>query len=247
MDQNPIPNDLIVFWLRDYTHFICDQFGLPHNRAGGLLQQYLDLTVHGSPPQNTKSPYEEPTRYPAILDSHPNTPYQEQPRSKPPSSDPCNFPRSYAAPSSLRHESHIEEAGKPLNVAGLTIPDAKSQGQSLYDDEQSGDMMITDSDLPKNNPLSTQSREPLGRNSIGSVHDYDPLWVQHNNIDPAEVEKFKSPIKFEDLICYRVITVGDVLTFQVSVGTGGQDLVTEAHLKVRYQCGPKGHSSCSSN
>ena len=239
MGQKLISDDLIIYCLGDYTHFICDQFGIPHDRADGLLQQYLDRTVQGSPPQLARSPYEESTKYPEILDFHPNIPYQEQPQSSTLASDLCNFPLSYEAPSSPQCVSYIEEADHSFHVPDLTAPDAKSQRLFLHNDQKSADMMTTDSDLSGNNPISTQSRETSDGSPIGSIRDYNPLWVQHNNIDHSEVENFRSPMKFDTLFTNRIITLGDSLTFKVSASTDGHVRMTEAHLKVRRQRHPK--------
>ena len=239
MEQKPIPTNLIVFWLGDYTHFICDQFGFPHDQADRLLQQYLDRTVKGSSPQPARSLDVEPTEHPEILDSNHNTPCHEQPSCTSLASAACNLLQRYEAPSSPQQESYIREADHSINVTGLTAPDANSQGLSLRNDQHSADMMITESDQSENNPLSTQSSEPLDRTPIGSIKDYDPLWVQHNNIDTSEVEAFKSPMKFETLFHSRVITIGDVLTFQVCISTEGQERMTEAHLQVRYEHRPR--------
>lgn len=49
MEQNPTPNNVVIDWLADYTHFICDRFSFPHDQAKELLQQYLDLIASGDP------------------------------------------------------------------------------------------------------------------------------------------------------------------------------------------------------
>ena len=238
MEQIPIPANLIVFWLGDYTHFICDQFGFPHDQADRLLQQYLDRTVEGSPPQPARSPSVEPAKYPEILDSSQNTPCHEQPSNPSSASALGNLLQGYEAPASPQQESYIQEADDSTNVTGLTPRDTNSQILSLLRGRHSANMTITDSDLSGNNPLSTQSSEPSNKTPIGSIWDYDPLWVQRNNIDIAMVEEFTSPIKFDALFTSRIITIGDILTFQVSPSTDRKDRKTEAHLQVRYKHRP---------
>lgn len=241
MKQNPVPNNVIIDWLADYTHFICDRFCFPHDQANGLLQQYLDLTARGIPQQAVTSLHEQPATceqrasYPDPPSPHQEACFQEQP-SNPHAETQYfqnHFPRDSAP---LR--PHLEanaggEADHLFNTVALTTPIATPPGHTSPYDQQSDDIMTEDRDFSEAGAASQQQPHTLSQSSIGNISDYDPLWVQKNNLDPLLVQKFKSVMKFDTLFAQGVIKLGDVLTFRVSTTINGQSQETEAHLQVK--------------
>ena len=177
MKQNPVPNNVIIDWLADYTHFICDRFCFPHDQANGLLQQYLDLTARGIPQQPVTSLHEQPAKceqresYPNPPSSHQEARFQKQPSI--PHTGTQYFQNQLARDSApLR--PHLEaNAGGVIdhlfNTVALTTPIATSQGHASPYDQQSDDIMTEDGDF------SEQQPQTLNQSPIGNISDYDPL------------------------------------------------------------------------
>ncbi len=234
MDDNLASSQSVLEWLTDYTHFICHQFNVPHDQAGGLLQQYLDLKARPSTLEQVMSPYEQPTSYPDVPSSQHYTFTQEQSSSAHLAADLREVPLGKQA-SLSPHDSYTgEETNQLFNVTATTTHNETSPGLPLPYDGQSGNMMTGSSFLGTKVP-SPQSNQLLETTSIGSIKDYDPFWVQHENVDPNTVESFPSAMKFENLVGTNVIRFGDILTFPVSMSINGQSEETEAHLKVMCQ------------
>ena len=233
MDDNLASSQNVLEWLTDYTHFICHQFNVPHDQAGGLLGEYLDLKARSSTLEPVMSPYEQPTSYPEIPSPKHYTFSQEQPSSAHLAADLQQVAPDVQA-SLSPHDSYTEETNQLFNVASTTTHNETSPGPSLPYGEQSGDM-VADSSFLETKVPSPQLNQPSERASIGSIKDYDPFWVQHENVNPNAVESFPSSMKFEQLISTNVIRLGDILTFPVSVSINGQSKDTEAHLKVTCQ------------
>ncbi len=231
MDDNPASSQSVLEWLTDYTHFICHQFNVPHDQAGGLLREYLNLKAQPSMLEPITSPYEQPTSYPDIPSPPHYTFSQEQPSSAHLAADLREVPLGNQA-SLFSHESYTgKDTNHLFNVTATTTHSKTPLGLPVPCDEQS-DNMMADSSLPETEAPSPQLNQPSKRTAIGSIKDYDPFWVQHENIDPNTVESFSSAMKFEQLVRKNVIKLGDILTFPVSVSINGQSKETEAHLKV---------------
>lgn len=229
MEQDPSLNDVIIDWLADYTHFICDQFNFPHDEAKGLLQRYLDLTAKDSPQQTVTLPLNQPTIYPEIPSPRHETPFRKQGLNAHLSTQPSNLPLGDSVPSKSHRETRLwEDAG----FLGSTVPDTTPQGQLTAYGQQPGNVVTTASDLSEASAPYPQQNQRSNQTPIGTVADYDPLWVQKNNVIPLRVHEFRSAMKLETLITAGVVKMGDVLTFQVSVPENGQVLETEAHLAV---------------
>lgn len=245
MEQNSASGQAILYWLADYSHFICDSPSLPHEQGNRLLQQYLDLTKGTPPQQAAPSPYEQPTSYPEIPSSHHSS---EQLMSAHLATHLRDTPSSYLAPPNSKHESCFQEEADPMAISAATTArfDAPLGPFYLYD-QQSGDLLTTGSNDPENSALSPLLTEPPNKTAIGRITDYDPLWVQHNNVDTTMVEEFRSRMNFDTLFSQEVIKTGDILTFQVSVSANAQHIEIEAHLKVRRCRYPVGHLSCWTN
>ena len=244
MEHQPASDQTIASWLRDYTHFICDQLRLPHDQGEGFLQQYLHLTVGGDPPQKQQQPASsleqgrptggDPKTPPAAC------PYPPLPEQSPshPIAGGQGLPLSDAGPSNWHHEAPLmwEEAhGASSNPTNMTAPNAAVWGPFTAYDQQQPDPTASDLNLPTGttSPLMQQSSAPYSQIPIGTVADYDPLWVQRNNYDPALVETYQSRMKYDTLTNNGVLKHGDVLTFQVSVpAANGENVKTEAHLTV---------------
>ena len=248
MEHQPASDQTIASWLRDYTHFICDQLRLPHDQGEGLLQQYLHLTVGGGPPQQQQPPASsleqepltsgDPRTPPTACPSYPPLPLQEQSPSAPIAGVGQNFLPSHAGPSNWHHEPPPmwEEAnGASSNPTAMTAPIAAVWEPFTAYDHQQPEPTASDLNLPTKtaSPLMQQSSAPYSQIPIGTVADYDPLWVQRNNYDPALVETYQSRMKYDTLTNNGVLKHGDVLTFQVSVpAANGENVKTEAHLTV---------------
>lgn len=245
MEQNSSFAQAILYWLADYSHFICDSLNLPHEQGNRLLQQYLDLTKGTPPQQAVLSPYEQPISYPKISNSHHSC---EQLLSAHLATHLRDTPSSYLTPSNSNHETRFQEEAAPISISAASTAqfDAPPGSFSLYD-QQLSDLSTTSSNIPDNSALSPLLTRPPNKAPIGRITDYDPLWVQHNNVDTTLVENFRSGMKFDTLFSQEVIKMGDILTFQVSVSANAQHIETEAHLKVRLWRLPVGHLSCLTN
>ena len=242
MEPSPPADQAITGWLGDYTQFMCDQLGLSYDEGGELLQQYLDIITRIPTPSRESADlrYEQPTSYPEIQSPHR---FGDQPPSASLADGPQNLPLSYSESSNLHHGPFIAEEPNHLsNHAAMTAPDLKPPGLFSFIHEQpvheQPGQVTSDLDTPMATSPWTHTIGLSSQNSIGNIAHYDPLWVQHNNIDPTTVTKFQSHLKFDALWCNRIIKIGDVLTFQVSVDVNGQIVETEAHLKVTRRYSP---------
>ena len=236
MEQYPPSNPAITWWLGDYTHFICDQLGLPHEQGHQLFQQYHWLTT-GLPPQQPASLCGYPTAYPEMPVGHHNTHSQEQSSRASLDDGFQNLPVSNSGSS---HEHSIgEKVDHPCSPTAMIAPNVAPRGLFSSDNQQPG-KKTSDLDVLKTISPSMQSNGASIHNPIGSIADYDPLWVQHNNVDPMTVKNFHTSMKFDTLFTHNVIKFGDILAFQVSVNANGQPFRTEAHLKVLQPSSPTG-------
>ena len=238
MEQFPPSNPAVTWWLADYTHFICDKLDLPHEQGDQLFQQYHLLTTGSPPPHPASSLYGYPRACPEMPVSHHSTLSQEQSPSALLEHDLQNLPMSNTGPSNLPHEHSIgEEVNHVSNSTVMTPPNVMPQGLFSSYDQQHG-QITSDLDVPDTISSSMQSTGPSNHYPIGSVADYDPLWIQHNNVDPNTVTNHYTSMKFDTLFSNHVIRLGDVLTFQVTVTADGQLLQTEAHLQVLHPSPP---------
>ena len=228
MEQYPPSNEAITWWLADYTNFICDQLGLPDEQGDQLFQQYHWLTTGFPPQQPASSLYGYATACPEMPIDYHNTYSQEQSPSADLEDGLQNLPVSNSGPSNLPHEHSIKEEVNHLSAANVA-----PQGLLSSYDQQPG-QTASDLDILETISPSMQSIGPSKHNPIGSIADYDPLWVQYNNVDPIAVKNFHTSMKFDTLFTHNVIKFGDILTFQVAVNVNGQNLQTEAHLKVLH-------------
>lgn len=232
MEQYPPSNPAITWWLADYTHFICDQLGLPHEQGDQLFQHYHWLTTGIPPPQPASSQYGYPTAYPEIPDSHYPSPLQEQSPSAVFEDGLRSSPMSNSGFLNLSHGHFLEEEINYLadHTAMTASKIAPSELFSPYDQQPS--QINSDSDFPETISPSMHSIGPSTHTPIGSVADYDPLWVQHCNINPNRVNNHRTSMKFDTLFTHNVLKLGDILTFQVAITTNRHTIQTEAHLQV---------------
>ena len=239
MEQYPPSNPAITWWLGDYTHFICDQLGLPHEQGHQLFQQYHWLTT-GLPLQQPASLCGYPTACPETPTGHHDTHSQEQSPRASLEEGLSNLPVSSSGPSNLPHEHSIGEKVNHLcNSPAIIASNLAPQGLFSSYDQQPG-QTTSNLDVPETISPSMQSIGPSNHNPIGSIADYDPLWVQRTNVDPMTVKNFHTSMKFDTLFTHHVIKLGDILTFKVSVHINGLNLRTEAHLKVLQPSSPAG-------
>ena len=232
MEQYPPSNQAITWWLADYTNFICDQLGLPHEQGDHLFQHYHWLTTGGPPQQPASSLYGYPTASPETPIEHHSTHSHEQSSGGSPEDSVQNLPVRNSGSPTLPHEHCVKDEVNHLSEpSAMTAPNIGPQGPSSSYGQEPG-QTSSDPCVSETNSLSMQSVRPSNPKPIGSVADYDPLWVEHNNVDPDTVNNFHTSMKFDTLFTHKVIKSGDVLTFPVAVNANGQNIQTEAHLKV---------------
>ena len=231
MEQYPSSNPAITWWLADYTHFICDQLDLSHEQGDQLFEHYHWLTTGLSPQQPASTLYGYPTALPEMGIGHHNTHSREQSLSAPLED---GLPVGNSGFSNLHHEHSIgEEVHHLSNPTAMTAPNLAPGGLFSSYDQQPGQVK-NEQDVPETTSASMQSIGPSNVTPIGSVADYDPLWVQHNHINPNTVKNHHTSMKLDTLFTHNVIKFGDILTFQVAVNANGQNIQTEAHLKVLH-------------
>lgn len=229
MDQTPPSERIILDWLTDYTHFICNKFGISQDCANELLQQYLDLKARDPPQQATASPSVQQKNYPETPDPHQYTHHWEQP-----STQLQNIPLGFRVHSDLLNESYdARETHHSSSPSTMAAPDPAIGPLFSSYDQQSGNMTM----YSNPNPLETCDLPPnlmhtFSTNPLGSIPDYDPLWIQNRNLDPRILDNFSSNMQFDTLFMQGIIKINDVLTFQVSVTNNGAVQDTEAHLTV---------------
>ena len=169
--------------------------------------------------------------------------------------NPCNQTYIPGQPTSPRHSTHLqtlpldyskapnpchethdgEEPAYPSPFMASTVLNTTQQGPFPPNDPQSSGIVPINANISEAGALPPQPIPPANQTPIGSITEYDPLWVQHNNEDPANVQRFSSAMKLDTLFSAGVIKTGDVLSFQVSVPGQSQPLETEARLSVRLK------------
>lgn len=240
MEQTPPLNQVIGIWLADYSHFICDRLSLPRDQAGELLQEYLDLTARDPSQQPVASPYEQPTSYPEPPTPYHATHHREQPLNLDAPTRQQTLDPIHSQGPNPNHETYDKENPPQSSTSmALTVSNTIRQAPFPPGDPQSGGIVPINANISEPGaplpPLLPQPIPPVNQTPIGSIWEYDSLWVQHNNEDPAAVERFSSAMKVDTLLSAGVMKIGDVLTFQVSVPGHSQPLQTEAHLSVRLK------------
>ena len=235
MDQGTLEDRLLLEWLQNYTCYICDRLKIPRDQGAGLLEEYLKLPPRTSAQQSSGSVYEQPASHSGATNSPCETRHAQHP-TKP---GPATYTQDQAM---IAHESYDrhDDASTGYNTnhqANLMAPETSSsllRLQSYPENQRSDGMMPMDlgqSDISHH--LSQPIEAVKDRAPIGSIEDYDPLWVQKGKVSPKIVEGFKSRISFDTLFSSNVIRPGDVLTVQVTIPIGGKVTETEAHLTVR--------------
>lgn len=235
MSQGSPEDRLVVKWLADYTHFMCDRLNFPHDQGAGLLQEYLELTARASAQQPSASRYEKASSYPDIPASLHETQLAEHLLDPHLATHTQDRPAIYLEGLD-RHDdvSTGNNADHLSNSMAIEASSSLPQLQSHPNNQHSGGMMPMDPrQSESSNPLPQPIQAMQDREPIGSVNEYDPLWVQEGNVDPEIVMGFQSRMKFDTLFRHGVIRPGDVLTLQVTIPNNGGDTETEAHLTVR--------------
>lgn len=131
-----------------------------------------------------------------------------------------------------------DEADHLFNTTAFMTPNTTSRDHASPYDQQSDSIMTEDQDFSEAGAAFQQQPQTLNQSFIGSISDYDPLWIQNNNVDPLLLQKFQSAMKFVTLFSQGAIKLGDVLTFQISMKIDGQSQETKAHLKVNVHSLP---------
>ncbi len=214
MEQN-LPHDPITLaWLTNYNAFVCQRFDIPYDHR--LLQTYLDLTAKDM---------SQPEMPPNGLNV---TCLQKQ-------------PSIYSVSSNIYLKTRNEEetAGSfdstVINYNTSTPFDATPRGQVSPYNQQSDSNMMIDSSFSVASTQSLQRSQTTMPIYKGKYVGYNPLWAQTNDETILRVQNSKTKMKFAEIFSGRVIKINDVLTFKVSVLENGEDLQTEAHLKVTLQ------------
>lgn len=274
MEQDRPSNLVIVDWLKDYSHFFCDRFSLPHQKAGELLQEYLEITARDPVQQPVTSLHKQQTRLPeGRIPEHathhwepsPNSDLPTSPQSQTssgvqapnpnhqrylwdqvptpqPSTHLQTHPLDYPKVSSPYHEAQDRvDATRPSAITATTLRHTIIQGPFASSDPQSGRITAVDSNSAETGAYPPLPIPPVNQTPIGSIHQYDPHWVQHAD-DVTAVSRFSSAMKFDTLFHADVIIIGDVLKFQVRVCSNGQSLETDADLAVRQRSPDSGWS-----
>lgn len=139
----------------------------------------------------------------------------------------------------LKTRNEEETAGSfdstVINYNTSTPFDATPRGQVSPYNQQSDSNMMIDSSFSVASTQSLQRSQTTMPIYKGKYVGYNPLWAQTNDETILRVQNSKTKMKFAEIFSGRVIKINDVLTFKVSVLENGEDLQTEAHLKVTLQ------------
>lgn len=105
----------------------------------------------------------------------------------------------------------------------MTAPTTSRPRQFSGYDQQAWSNTAINSDFLQVGAPSRPQTQTFNQTPIGIIRDYDPLWIQKNNVDPNQMRDLFSPLKFEDLFRHGVIKLDDLFTFQVSISVNEQD------------------------
>ena len=235
MNQGTLEDHVLLNWLQTYTCYICDSLNLPQNQGTGLLEEFLRLPARVSAQEPFTPPYEQPASHTETTDSRCETRHEQHlmnPGLATHTQDQAISPRE----SCDRHYDASTGYNTKYQSKSMAIETSSSPPklQSYPDNQHSGGMMPMDlGQSESSHQLSQSIQAVVDRAPIGSITDYDPLWVQKENVNSEIVEGFTSKINFDSLFSSSVIRTGDVLTVQVIIPKNGSGTETEAHLTVR--------------
>ena len=235
MNQDTSENHRLLNWLQAYTDYICDRLNFPQNQGAGLLEDFLRLPARVSAKESPTSPYEQPASHTGTTNSNCETRHEERLTNSgltKHTQDQAISPREGCD----RHNDASTEynANYPSNSMAIETSSSLPQLQSDPENQHSGGIIHMDlGQSESSHQLSQPIQAMEDRVPIGSLKDYDPLWVQKGNVNPEIVKGFPSKMKFDTLFCSSVIRPGDVLTVQVVIPNNGDGTETEAHFTVR--------------
>ena len=235
MDQDTSEDHRLLNWLQAYTCYMCDRLNFPQNQGERLLEDFLKLPARGSAQQSSASPHEQLASHTGTTNSHYETRYAQRlakPGLATDTQDQAIIPRGNCD----RHDdaSTGNNTNHLSNSMAIESSSSLLRLQSYPENQGPGGRMPMD---PGQSESSDQLSQPIqaakDRASIGSIEEYDPLWVEKGHVNSKIVEGFRSRIKFDTLFSDSVIRPGDVLTIQVTIPNNGNDTETEAHITVR--------------
>ena len=246
MNQGTLEDHVLLDWLQAYTCYVCDRLNLPQNQGTGLLEEFLRLPARVSAQEPFTPPYEQPASHTGTTDSRCETRHEQHltnPGLATHTQDQAISPRE----SSDRHDDAITEYDTDYLSKSMAIETSSSlpQLRSYPKNQRSGGMMPMDlGQSESSHQLSQPIQAVKDGVSLGSIKDYDPLWIQKGNVNPEIVNSVPSSLKFDTLFSSSVIRPGDVLTVQVTIPNNGGGTETEAHLTVRPECPSDEQSTC---
>ena len=235
MNQGTSEDHRLLSWLQAYTSYICDRLNFPQNRGEGLLEDFLKLPARDSAQQSSASPYELPASHTVTRNSQCETRNAQHLTNPGPTKHTQDQIISLHE-SCDRHNDASTGYNTDYTSNSMAIETSSSlpQLESYPDDQHSGGMMPMDLGQSESSHQLSQSIQAVkGRAPIGSIKDYDPLWVQKGNVNPEIVEGFHTRTNFDTLFSSNVIRTGDVLAIQVTISDNGSNTETEAHVTVR--------------
>ena len=233
MDQGTSEDHRLLNWLQAYTHYICDRLNFPHEQGTSLLEDFLRLPARISRQESFTPPYEQPEDHTGTTNSHCDTRHEHDltnPGLATHIQDQAIFPRE-----SCDLDGDANTGYDTANSMAIESSSSPARLQSYPENQRSCGMMPVDQGYSESSGQLLQPIEAVeDRAPIGSIKDYDPLWVQKGNVSSDIVEGFsRKNIHFDVLFSSSVIRPGDVLTVQVLIPKNGSGMETEAHLTVR--------------
>ena len=235
MNSDTSEDHRLLQWLQAYTYYICDRLNFPKIQGEELLENFLKLPARDSAQQSSVSPYEQPASHIGTTFSHCETRHAQHltnPDLATNTQDQAIIPRE----SCDRHNDACTGYNTDHLSSSMATETTSSvpQLQSYPENQRSGGMMPMDLGQSEgSHQLSQPIQAVEDRASIGSITEYDPLWVQKDKVNPEIVEGFSSKLNFDTLFSSSVIRPGDVLAIQVTIFNNGNDTETEAHVTVR--------------
>jgi len=223
----------VLSLLEEYTDFFSTELGLPKQSTFPVLDQFVDERVDVTDPYFTDG-IPEDDELMSEGDGMVEDDDEEMVDFVPPPFPPVLIPSHNRANNENTSLARIQ--GQGMNPVGNYLPWEIFHNADLLQGARLLNIQPRAVNVPNSRPVQNPSPPGIPHapgvlpSQIGKVQDYDPHWVERQNANREEVEKFDSRMKFDTLFHAFVIIQDDTLVFDVE--TVMHKVAKRAHLTV---------------
>ena len=217
-------NDMQL-WLENYTSFLCHETGLSIVKAMPVLEKFLAATSGQPFPEIEEEQdvdedslmEDDDDREESLVEDHDDR--EESPMVDDDDGDESLLDDDNDDDESLLDDDDDDDDWESVRNSQTTAPATTQTPSNPH---------------PRQGQLTLPAAAPqVVPHPIGTIADYDPLWVQKGGCHPNDIECFTSKMKFETVFNQNVIRVGDRLVCFVECTRDGMEKIKgKAHLTV---------------